>query len=165
MGAAASSVDLTPEQRALITSDVENKYKIMTTEESKTHEAAVEELTKLLGSQKPTISLSANVEGPPTDSPKTPGKGKPVPSIHSGAVKQNSLKGGDLMESLRADVDQDFADVNLKTVDKKANASLEMDDLPDFQPRIARAATIDTAGMKNSVSGMLEDQEKVAKFL
>lgn len=172
MGAAASSVDLTPEQRALITSDVENKYKILTTEESKSHEDAVEELTKLYGNgqltPKKTTILTEDKVGPPTDSPKTPGKGRPVPSILSGTPKQESTKGGLLIESLRADVDTDHADFNLRTVDGKTNAPLDINELPDFQqPRVTRAVTLDTGSLKGGVGigNMLEDQEKVAKFL
>ena len=158
MGASAS-VDLTPEQRALITSDVEQKYKVLTTEECKSHEDAVEELTKML-SVKPNV-----VVGPPAESPKTP---KPVPSIHA-PPEDNQKAGRLLMESLRSSVDYDHEDVNLKKVEEKANAAFDMDSLPPEleldKPRVTRSLTLDTSMMKNNVGGMLEDQDRVAKFL
>jgi protein phosphatase 2C family protein 2/3 len=178
MGAAASSVDLTPEQRALITSDVEEKYKIMTTEESKSHEVAVEELTKIYGTKTPVVvngtvvpppvteSPAPSVGPPVNQSPMTPSRvaSKGVPSILAEG-KAPSAKGGSLMQSLRSHVDNDHKDVDLKVVDEKTNAVVD-NEAPDFsQPRVARAVTLDTSSLKNNVSGMLEDQDKVAKFL
>ena len=93
MGAAASSVDLTPEQRALITSDVEEKYKIMTTEESKSHEVAVEELTKIYGTKTPVVVNGTVVPPPVTESP-APSVGPPVnqsPMTPSRVLKERRL--------------------------------------------------------------------------
>lgn len=190
MGAAASSIDLTPEQRALITKDVEEKYKFLTHDECKSHEDAVAELTKEFGDKvktapvdtntknnevggkktSPTKSESAEIEiGPPVGPPKvsspfrSPGGGK-VPSIHAKKSKTviEGKVGGSIMESLRAHIDNDHQEVNLNTVVEKSSTDL---DTNFDNPRIGRAVTFDTNTLKNHVNGMLEDQEKVAKFI
>lgn len=180
---AGSSVDVTPEQRALITTEVEEKYKVLTTEESKSHEVAVEELTKIYAKEKEIEKEEEDDEvrpladaapvHPPVESPKTPsstggkspGKLRKTPSILSKSAVPGGFLAGDLKESLRADVDIDHKEVNLNTVDEKANATLDQPDGAFEQPRVARAVTLDTSSLKGNVNGMLEDQEKVAKFL